>query len=166
MTNEVGRRTVLRSGAAGLGLAMIAPLGAARAATAHDVEMLNVHPDNPRLRQVFLPRILVVAPGDTVNFLAVDRGHNSASIDGMLADDGTAWDGRINEEVSVTLETPGFYGYQCTPHASTGMVGLLIVSGEGMMDNLEAAQGVRQRGRAKAVWDEIWEEVAGMDLSA
>ncbi len=33
-----------------------------------------------------------------------------------------------------------------------------------MMDNLAAAQDVRQRGRAGEAFDEIWAEAAGMGL--
>lgn len=166
MTFEVGRRTVLRAGVLGLGAAALAPFRVAFAAETHEIQMLNKHPENARLRQVFYPRVHAINPGDTVTFLAVDKGHNSAIVDGMAPDGAEGWDGKINEEISATLDVPGFYGYQCTPHASVGMVGLIIVKGEGMMDNLEAAQGVRQRGKAKAAWDEIWEEVAGMDLGA
>ena len=73
-------------------------------------------------------------------------------------------EGAINDDIEITVSVPGFYGYKCTPHATVGMVGLIVVQGDGMMDNREAAQGVRQRGRARQVWDEIWEEVDGMDL--
>ncbi len=158
---ELTRRLVLASTAA-----VLATPSLVRAATTHEVQMLNQDPDNPRLRNIFLPRVLRVQPGDTLSFLSVDRGHNSAAIDGMVPEGGATWDGRINEDISVTLETPGFYGYQCTPHASAGMVGLVIVEGDGMMDNYEAAKEVRQRGRARNVFEEIWEEVAAMDLPA
>lgn len=132
----------------------------------HEVQMANQDPDNPRNRMVFLPRILVVQPGDTVNFVPTDRGHNSESIADMTPEGFEGWEGKINDPVSATLETPGFYGYVCTPHATVGMVGLVVVEGEGMMDNLEAAQGVRQRGQARRVWDEIWEEVESMGLTS
>jgi pseudoazurin len=126
-----------------------------RAAT-HEVDMLNVHPDDRRQRMVFYPRLLSVQPGDTVKFVAVDRGHNSSSIDGMLPDGADVWVGKINEEVEVTLEIPGFYGYKCTPHLTLGMVGLIVVEGEGKLDNLEAARSVTHRGRAKVAFEEIW----------
>jgi hypothetical protein len=45
------------------------------------------------------------------------------------------------------------------------MVGLIVVQGDGMMDNLAAAQDVRQRGRASAAFDEIWAEAAEMGLT-
>lgn len=163
----INRRNTLMLGAgAAIGLTGIGTAQTAFAQTQHTVEMLNVHPENPRLRQVFFPRIQVVQPGDAIVFAATDRGHNSATIDEMIPEGTEGWDGKINDEVTVTLDQPGFYGYKCTPHASVGMVGLVIVTGEGMMDNLETAQGVRQRGRAKGAWEEIWEEVAALDLSA
>lgn len=159
MTTTLSRRTFVAASAS----LMLARPGLAQ--TAHEVQMLNKHPDNARLRQVFFPRVLVVQPGDSVQFLAVDRGHNSAVIKGMIPDGAEGWNGRINDDVEVVLDVPGFYGYQCTPHASVGMVGLVVVEGEGMSANLEAAQGVRQRGRAQAAWEEIWEEVAAMEFA-
>ena len=44
------------------------------------------------------------------------------------------------------------------------MVGLIVVEGEGMMDNLEAAQKVRHRGQAKKRFEALWEmaEEAGV----
>ncbi|MEM6634677.1 MAG: pseudoazurin [Pseudomonadota bacterium] len=159
MSTFINRRTFIAATSA---LALARP---SFAQTTHEVQMLNKHPENRRLSMVYLPRVLVVQPGDTVSFVGVDRGHNSASVDDMIPEGAEAWDGKINDDISVTLEAPGFYGYQCTPHASVGMVGLVIVEGEGMMDNLETAQGVRQRGKAKQSWEEIWEEVAGMEFA-
>lgn len=129
------------------------------AGTNHDVKMLNAHPENRRLRNIFLPRLLKIQPGDTVTFLATDRGHDSVSMDGMLPEGAEPWKGKINEEIVLTLTIPGVYGYKCVPHYSLGMIGLIIVEGEGMADNLEAAREVRQRGRARTAFDEIWAEV-------
>ncbi|MEL6597300.1 MAG: pseudoazurin [Pseudomonadota bacterium] len=164
MPLTIRRRELLLGAGAAAGLATVGMPGIARAeAASHTVQMLNVHPENKRLRQVFFPRIQVISPGDTVVFEATDRGHNSAVIDGMIPEGTEGWDGKIGDEVSVTLDQPGLYGYKCTPHASVGMVGLVIVRGEGALDNLEAAQDVRQRGKAKSAWEEIWEEVAAME---
>lgn len=163
MSVSVTRRRALAGTASAL-VAVAAPKSLF-AATSHNVEMLNIHPENPRLRQVFVPRVLVVQPGDAVTFLATDRGHNSASIEGMIPEGAEAWNGRINEEISVTFDRPGFYGYVCTPHASVGMVGLIVAEGDGMLDNLEAAQAVRQRGRAQQAWEEIWTEAAELGLT-
>lgn len=161
MPFHLNRRAVLLSGVAAL--TVTSTPHPALAATTHEVQMLNVDPDDRSRRQIFLPRILVVEPGDTVKFVSTDRSHNSASVDGMLPEGAEEWNGRINEDVEVTFDLPGLYGYQCTPHATLGMVGLVIVRGDGVMDNLEAAQSVRQRGRAQQAWDEIWAEVAEME---
>jgi len=156
------RRTLALAGAAAL--APLAMPSFLRAATSHEVQMLNMHPDNPRQRMVFVPRLLVIQPGDTVTFLPTDGGHNSAILDGMIPEGAEGWNGRINEEISVTPEVPGFYGYQCTPHLTMGMVGLIVVEGDGMMDNYEAAREVPQRGRAAQAFDEIWAEVEEQGL--
>lgn len=165
MTKLITRRTALISLTAA-SAAIVANPSFVRAANAHDVEMLNKHPENKKLRNVFLPLIQVVEPGDTVNFVATDKGHNSASAKGMLPEGAAEWKGKVSKDISVTFEIPGFYGYVCTPHATIGMVGLVIVKGEGMMDNLEACKAVKQRGKSRKVWEEIWAEVDKMDFSA
>ena len=131
-----------------------------------EVGMYNRDPENRKIRNVFLPRVVKVKPGDTVKFVSVDKGHNSASIKGMFPEGAETWKGRISKDIEVTFEKPGIYGYQCTPHYSLGMVGLVIVEGEGMTANLEAAKKVKQRGKAKEVFEEIWAEVEEKQLLA
>ncbi len=138
------------------GLVLVPPSLAV--AAEHTIEMLNRHPDDKKKRNVFLPRILTIQPGETVNFVTVDRGHNSASIDGMLPEGAAEWKGKVSKDVAVTFDTPGYYGYLCTPHYALGMVGLIIVEGEGKLANLEAAKAVKHRGRARAEFEEIWAE--------
>lgn len=141
------------------GAAAIAVSGPAFANTTHIVEMLNRHPDNNKLRNVFSPNVLKVQPGDTVTFMPTDKGHNSVSIDGMMPEGASPWKGKNSREVSVTLDLPGVYGYKCQPHYGLGMVGVIIVEGTGMGDNLDAAKGVKQRGKAKAAFADLWDQV-------
>jgi pseudoazurin len=118
----------------------------ARGSGAVQIEMLNRHPEE-RANMVYYPEILVAQPGDVVRFLASDRGHNTESVEGMLPAGVEAWRGGINEEVELTLEIPGFYGYVCRPHAAMGMGGIIVVDGDGKMDNFDAAKGVEHRQR-------------------
>ena len=121
----------------------------------HEVLMLNSHPDNRRERQVFVPDLLRIQPGDTVRFIAEDRGHNSAVNEDMIPEGGTTWEGRINQDVEVTIDVEGAYGYECTPHATAGMVGLILcgdVSG-----NYEEIKDQRFRGRAADRYEDIFE---------
>jgi pseudoazurin len=169
MTKTVTRRKVILTAAGAAAAAPFAAMltgGAAVADghTSHDVQMMNRDPDGKIRGQLFSPRILQVNAGDTVNFLSTDRGHNSASADGMIPEGAEGWDSKVNEDLSVTFDTPGIYGYVCTPHASAGMVGLIVVEGEGKLANLEAAKGVRQRGKARKVWEEVWKEAEEMGL--
>ncbi|MEM7270901.1 MAG: pseudoazurin [Pseudomonadota bacterium] len=161
MSLIMNRRTLIVSTAA---LAFAAPQ-LARASEV-EVQMLNKHPEDKKKRMIFEPLITVVQPGDTVNFVAVDKGHNSEAIKGMVPDGVEIWKGKISKDIAVTFDKPGLYGYKCTPHASIGMVGLVICEGEGKLDNLEAAKGVKQRGKAKKVFREIWAQAEADGLLA
>lgn len=163
MTSSLDRRSFIALGTAACALTLSPAI---LAAATHDIQMLNKDPDDKKRRMIFKPIIQVIEPGDTVTFASVNKGHNSQSIKGMIPEGVEPWKSKLSTDFSLTLEKPGFYGYRCTPHTSMGMVGLIIVKGEGMMDNLEAAKSVRQKGKSKKAWTAIWEEVDAMDLGA
>lgn len=123
-----------------------------------EVKMLNRDPDNPSQAMVFIPRVLEVNVGDTVTWVPTDLSHQVASTDGMIPEGAESWNSRINQPFSYTFEVPGVYGYQCVPHLAAGMVGLVVVDGEGKLDNLDEAKSVRQIGLASRRWPDIWEE--------
>ena len=158
MNSPLNRRLFLA------GTAAFAMSGPVFAQATHIVEMLNRHPDNKKLRNVFSPSILKIQPGDTVTFMPTDKGHNSVSIDGMMPKGASGWKGKNSREVSVTLDQPGVYGYKCQPHYALGMIGVIIVEGDGMGDNLEAAKGVKQRGKAKAAFADLWDQIEEQGL--
>ena len=108
---------------------------------------------------VFEPAFLKVEPGDTVTFVPTDKSHNSETILGMIPEGAEAWKGKINEEVSVTLEKPGVYGFKCVPHYAMGMVGLIQVGDE--VPNLDQALEVKNPGRAGVRMAVLFEEVQG-----
>lgn len=108
--------------AATVGLMLGAP---AALAADHQVQMLNKDSEGRAMQ--FEPAFLKIAPGDTVTFVATAKGHNSESILTLTAEGGEPWKGKINEEITVTFETEGFYAYKCQPHLGLGMVGLIQV---------------------------------------
>jgi len=124
--------------------------------TVHEVEMLTRDPDGSGL-QVFKPRLITAEVGDTVKFVPTDPTHQSSSIDEMLPAGVEGWEGEINKEVSYVLPTPGIYGYKCVPHYAAGMVGMIVVKGEGMTDNLESAKAVSHPGLGAREFNEIFE---------
>ena len=106
---------------------------------------------------VFEPALVKVTPGDTVKFVATDKGHNAETIKGMLPADAAPFLGKNGEDVAVTFDKPGVYGVKCLPHYGMGMVALVVV---GAPDNVDAAKSVAQPGKAKAVMADLFEKLA------
>lgn len=101
-----------------------------------EVKMLNKGADNQAM--AFDPPFLKVKAGDTVKFVPTDKGHDAETIPGMLPDGATPFKGKLSQEISVTFDKPGLYGYRCVPHFGMGMVGLIEVGGS--TANLDAAK--------------------------
>jgi pseudoazurin len=135
--------------------AAVALLAAAPAlAETHTVQMLTQGPDGGRY--VYSPAFLQVEPGDTIKFVNGDPGHNAATIEGAVPAGGATFNGRINEEIEVTLTEAGLYAYKCTPHYTLGMVGLILVGDEA--PNMDAIAAQRFPGRAGRVMDDLMAE--------
>lgn len=107
-----------------IGLAISVALAGAAWAENFDVQMLN---RGEAGTMIFEPAFLRVAPGDTVTFLATDRGHNAESVPEMTPEGGTEFEARINEEIVVTYDVEGVYGIRCKPHYAMGMVMVIAV---------------------------------------
>jgi pseudoazurin len=122
-------------------------------AAKHEIKMLNEGPKGQR--NWFEPAVLHVQPGDTIHFVATDKGHNSAAV--VVPDGAEEWKGNLSQDVSVTLEIPGLYSYKCTPHFGLGMVGLVAVGDFSV--NLEAVKSARYPGKAREVMAELLKEV-------
>jgi len=105
---------------------------------------------------VFEPDFIKAAPGDTIRFVPTDKGHNVETIKGMLPEGAEAFKSKFNEEFTVTLGAEGVYGVKCTPHYAMGMVALIEV---GKPVNIEEAKAVKQTGKAKTVFAELFGQV-------
>lgn len=140
-------------------LGVVIACGSISAASADEYEVLMLNNGEAGL-MVFEPALLRIEPGDTVRFVAEDKGHNSQSIDGMIPQGATAWRGAINEEIVVRFDVEGVYGYRCTPHYGMGMVGLVLVGDD--LDNLDAAVEVRHPGKAQKVFEDLFGQVGQM----
>jgi pseudoazurin len=102
---------------------------------------------------VFEPDLIVAAPGDKIRFVPTHKGHNVETIKGMLPDGAEPFKSKFNEEFTVTVTTEGVYGVKCTPHYAMGMVALIRV---GEPANADEAKAVKQTGKAKAVFAELF----------
>ena len=76
---------------------------------------------------IFEPAVLKINKGDTVNFIATDAAHNSASLPGMIPAGALTWTSELSKDISITFDIEGLYAYQCTPHSVMAMVGVIQV---------------------------------------
>ena len=74
----------------------------------YEVKMLNQGTEG---YMVFEPAVLKINKGDTVTFKATDAAHNSASINGMIPAGAKEWNGRLSQDISVTFNVEGVYGF-------------------------------------------------------
>jgi pseudoazurin len=137
---------------AALAAAAVLLAGVASAAEV-DVKMLN---KGAAGAMVFEPPLVKIAPGDTVHFIATDKGHDALSVDGMIPDGAQPFAGELGKDVTVTFTVQGVYGVKCKPHYGMGMVGVVVV---GDPVNLDAVKAVKQTGLAKKVFAKLLDEV-------
>ena len=130
-----------------------------------EIQMLTRDPDRNGM-QAFKPRIITAQVGDTIRFIPTDPTHQSSSIEGMIPDGARGWEGEINQPVDYVVPVPGIYGYECIPHYAAGMVGLIIVEGDGMLDNLESAKAASHPGLAGREFGAIFDEAEAQGLLA
>ena len=126
------------------------------AATNYDITMLRREPSDATRGMHFSPDLLKIPAGSSVAFKPGAPGHNTQTTPGMLPKGAEGWRFGFGKTGTVTLSVPGFYGYHCLPHRGLGMVGLIIVEGPGMMDNLASAKSVKHTGKASKRWAELW----------
>lgn len=128
-----------------------------------EIQMYTRDPEGSGM-QVFSPRLITAQVGDTIRFVPTDPTHQSSSIEGMIPEGTRGWEGAINEPVEYVVPKPGIYGYQCVPHYSAGMIGLIIVEGEGKLANLEAARAVSHPGLAAREFNEVFDEAEAQGM--
>jgi pseudoazurin len=125
--------------------------GSPAMAATYDVKMLNKGPDH---MMQFDPELLKIEPGDTVHFIATDKGHSAESIPGMAPDGAEPFTGNMGQDLTVTLTKEGIYGYSCRPHGGMGMVGLIVV---GHPTNEAAARNVSVPGMARQTFAKLFQ---------
>ena len=109
-----------------------------------NIDMLNKRADGEKM--VYSVDVANIDVGDTITWLPASKGHNVHFIAGP-----EGWElpkkSKNNNEVAITFDTPGVYLYQCTPHASMGMIALVVVGGD--TSNIEAIEKAKVRGKSK-----------------
>ena len=108
------------------------------------IDMLNKRDDGAKM--AYSEDIARIDVGDTITWLPKSKGHNVQFIAGP-----EGWDlpkkSKNNKEVAITFDTPGVYLYQCTPHATMGMIAMVIVGDD--LSNLDDIKAMKMRGKSK-----------------
>ena len=119
-----------------------------------EVEMLNRRDDGTKM--VYSEDIVKIDVGDTITWTPTTKGHN---VHFLAGPDG--WDlpkkSKNGKEVVLTFDTPGVYLYQCTPHASMGMIGFVVVGGD--TSNLDAIKKAKVRGKSKKIFKKLLADI-------
>ena len=68
----------------------------------------GAQPRPDRLLRV-CPELVRIKSGDTIDFIASDKGHDVHSVNGMIPDGAQPIDGKTNQDTKVTLSKPGVY---------------------------------------------------------
>ncbi len=118
-----------------------------------DIEMLN---KKGKEKMVYSVDVANIDAGDTITWLPASKGHNVHFIAGP---DGWALPkkSKNNQEVAITFDTPGVYLYQCTPHASMGMIGLVVVGED--TSNIDLIKKAKVRGKSKKKLKKLLENI-------
>ncbi len=124
-------------------------------AYAADFEVRTLNTSSHGMFQ-FEPTLLKIQPGDTVHFIAKDKGHNVQSIAGMIPEGAEPFKGEMNKDLTITFVKPGVYGVECAPHYAMGMVALIVVGDAST--NLAQAEAASHPGKAKQIFEKLFEE--------
>ena len=105
---------------------------------------------------VFDPELVRIRPGDTITFVAADKGHEVHTVPGMIPTGAASFDAKMNEDATVTFTEPGVYVIVCKPHAALGMVAVIVVGAPVNIDKIDPSA---LPGRAKAKLQGLLEQI-------
>ena len=111
------------------------------------VEMWNKDPDDKKRKMVFSQEIVTIEAGQSVEWLATDKGHNVEIIAGPEGYE-LPKKSKLSKDVTLTFDQEGVYVYVCTPHASMGMIGIVVV-GDLTQEAVDAIKDAKVKGKSK-----------------
>ena len=118
------------------------------------IEMLNKRGKDKMLYGQDVARVEV---GQTITWTPESKGHNVQFV--SVPEGVEKVKSMLSKEFSYTFEQEGVYLYVCTPHASMGMIGMVIV-GESDV-NLDEALDYKFRGKSKKKFKKIVKSLEG-----
>ena len=112
------------------------------------IEMLNKRGKEKMLYGQDVARIEV---GQTITWTPDSKGHNVQFV--SVPEGVEKVKSKLSQEFSYTFDQEGVYLYVCTPHATMGMIGVVVVGDSDV--NLDEVLGYKFRGKSKKKFKKI-----------
>ena len=112
------------------------------------IEMLNKRGKEQMLYGQDVAKIDV---GQTITWTPDSKGHNVQFV--SVPEGVEKVKSKLSKEFSYTFEQEGVYLYVCTPHASMGMIGVVVVGNSDV--NLDEVLDYKFRGKSKKKFKKI-----------
>ena len=118
------------------------------------IEMLN---KRGKEKMLYGQDVVKVDVGQTITWTPDSKGHNVQFV--SVPEGVEKVKSKLSKEFSYTFEQEGVYLYVCTPHASMGMIGVVVV-GESDV-NLDEVLDYKFRGKSKKKFKKIAKSLEG-----
>ena len=112
------------------------------------IEMLN---KRGKEKMLYGQDVAKIDVGQTITWTPDSKGHNVQFVSVPKGVEKVK--SKLSKEFSYTFEQEGVYLYVCTPHASMGMIGVVVL-GESDV-NLDEVLGYKFRGKSKKKFKKI-----------
>ena len=112
------------------------------------IEMLN---KRGKEKMLYGQDVVKIEVGQTITWTPDSKGHNVQFV--SVPEGVEKVKSKLSKEFSYTFEKEGAYLYVCTPHASMGMIGVVVV-GESDV-NLDEVLDYKFRGKSKKKFKKI-----------
>ena len=118
------------------------------------IEMLN---KRGKEKMLYGQDVAKIDVGQTITWTPDSKGHNVQFV--SVPEGVEKVKSKLSKEFSYTFEQEGVYLYVCTPHASMGMIGVVVVGDSDV--NLDEVLGYKFRGKSKKKFKKIAKSLEG-----
>ena len=134
--------------------------GMVLSAKAEDKEPLIIEMLNKRGKEKMLygQDVVKIEVGQTITWTPDSKGHNVQFV--SVPEGVEKVKSKLSKEFSYTFEQEGVYLYVCTPHASMGMIGVVVVGDSDI--NLDEVLDYKFRGKSKKKFKKIAKSLEGV----
>ena len=120
------------------------------------IEMLN---KRGKEKMLYCQDVAKIDVGQTITWTPDSKGHNVQFV--SVPEGVEKVKSKLSKEFSYTFEQEGVYLYVCTPHASMGMIGVVVVGNTPSDINLDKVLDYKFRGKSKKKFKKIAKSLEG-----